>query len=157
MTTRFFALRTRIRFVCYASNLLRPYPGEGVAGIFYIDNMANGRKDEAMTEYGPQFRTSSLLSRKERNCGSEQGYHVSRLTVRSRMRCRSFYFRKRYKHEFSRKNQSGRNQGRYTHFRSRQSLLRPPAARLGCSTGGVEGTGFYMDRLHLTAENDSGW
>ena len=35
MTTRFFALRTRIRFVCYASNLLRPYPGEGVAGILY--------------------------------------------------------------------------------------------------------------------------
>ena len=55
MTTRFFALRTRIRFVCYASNLLHPYPGEGVAGIFYIDNMANGRKDEAMTEYAPNL------------------------------------------------------------------------------------------------------
>jgi hypothetical protein len=29
---------------------------KGVAGIFYIDNIANGRKDEAMAEYGPQFR-----------------------------------------------------------------------------------------------------
>ena len=68
-----------------------------------------------------------------------------------------FYFRKGYKLEFSRKNQSGRNQGRYTHFRHRQSLLRTPAARLWCSAGSAERIGFYMDRLHLTAENDPGW
>ena len=104
----------------------------------------------------PQFGTSSLLSSKGRNCGSEQGYHVSRLTVRERA-AGLFYFRKGYKLEFSRKNQSGQNQGRYTHFRSRQGLLRTPAARLRCSTGSTEGTGLYMDRLHLTAENDPGW
>lgn len=30
--------------------------------------------------------------------------------------------------------------------------MRTPAARLRCSTGSTEGTGLYMDRLHLTAE-----
>ena len=63
-------------------------------GLLAFYNIANDRKDEAMTEYGPQFRTSRLLSSKGKNCSSEQGYHVSRLTVRNRTRRRSFLFQK---------------------------------------------------------------
>ena len=53
-----------------------------------------GRKGEAKTEHSPQFGTSSLLSSTGRNCDSKSGYHVSRLTVRNRTRCRSFLFQK---------------------------------------------------------------
>ena len=134
-----------------------PLSGRRCCWHFYIDNIANGRKDEAMTEYAPNLGHAVCFPvRKEIAAVNKD---IMWVDWQRATECAAglFYFRKGYKLEFSRKNQSGQNQGRYTHFRSRQGLLRTPAARLWCSTGGAERIGFYMDRLHLTAENDPGW